>query len=126
MHALNRERQQDAETVALNASADMLTGDLLAALRRGDMDAPALFAPMVRDWRAPMTTSKPLDKRHQTVGEVVLGQMSGTRAFDQLTTLICQLAYTAESHANLAAKARELLKSIAADFGDNNATGETE
>lgn len=124
MNVLTRERQQDAESEALAKSAAMLSSELLAALRKGDLSAPALFAPQVTDWSAhylPGIASR--TKRYQTVGEVVLGQLSGTLAFDALTQLICRIAYSAD--ANLPHVARSLLKNITDDFGDNNANGET-
>ena len=129
MHTLTRERQQDAESEALDKSAAMLSGELLAALRHGDLTAPALFAPTVTDWRAPfayLDSDQHRDKRLQTVGEVVIGQLSGTQDFDALTQLVVQLAYGVDDRSVMAEKARNLLNSIATDFGDNNANSETE
>lgn len=121
MNILTRERQQGAESAALNASARNLSAELLAALRLGDLAAPALFAPMTPDWSSPIWGPlRPM--RHQALGDLMLGQVSGTDDFDQMLGLVCSLAYTAESHANLAAKARTLLKKIAQDFADGNAT----
>ena len=115
MTTLTRERQQDAESAALHASADGLTDELLAAY--GDLSAPALFAPMVLDRRAKLM-------RFQTVSEVMLGQLSGTCDFDSMLELVRDLAYGADDKSVLAGKARTLLKNIAHDFGDVYVTGE--
>ena len=121
MHVLTRERQADAEETARNASADHLSAELLAALKKGDLSAPALFAPQVPDYSAAVPS-----KRHQTVGELMLSEVAGTVDFDALLKMVCQMAYSIEPGFVLAAQARTLLKNIAADFGDDNANGETQ
>ena len=128
MHALTRERRQDAKSAALSASADMLTGDLLSALRRGDLSAPALFAPMTRDFSAPLSMTEPIvsRQRHQTVGEVVSEMVVNPEDFYPLLSLICKIAYTAEPQATLAVQSRALLQKIATEFGEAYKTGEFE
>lgn len=125
MRTLTRERQQDAESEALDKSAKMLAREFLTALWRGNLSAPALFAPRVNDWSRPPSASVRV-MRYQTVGEVVLGQLSGTKDFDALMQLVVQIAYSADDRSVMAEKARNLLNSIATDFGDSNANSETE
>ena len=122
MHTLTRERQQDAETEALAKSAKHLSADLLAALRLGDLAAPAQFAPMVAGWCLDGISVRVM--RHQTVSEVMQSEINGTDTFDALLKLVCRMAYSADDRSVLAAQARTLLNNIAADFGDNNATEE--
>jgi hypothetical protein len=119
MESLSRERQQDAEHEALRKSAELLSGEMLAALKHGNLEADALFAPQVRDWRR-----QGASKRHQSVGEVVRDTLSTKKEFNALVNVVIRLAYT--SDANLPEVARTLLDGIACDFGDHNATGETD
>lgn len=115
MHVLTRERQQDAESAALTANAQMISAEFLVALKKRDLSAPALFAPMVTDWTA-ILLPVPL-KRHQTIAEVLLSHVSGGTDFTAMVEFILDAAFSAE--ADLPRKARSLLNAITAGYGDD-------
>lgn len=110
MHVLARERRQDAESAALTANAQMISAEFLAALKKRDLSALALFAPMARDHRAKLM-------RYPTIEEVMLSHVSGGTDFIAMVEFILDVAFTAE--ADLPRKARSLLNAITAGYGDD-------
>ena len=122
MNVNEKERRKDAEADALKKSAEMRAGELLAALKKGDLNAPALFAQRVIDWDAPIPCGAPKlsrPTRFQTVGEVAAGYICEDVTFDLFLGFVIAVAYG--SDADMPAKARKLLEGVAQRFGDESA-----
>lgn len=122
MNALFRERQQDAESEERAKSAKMLADELLAALKKRDLGALALFAPMVTDYNNQIPCGAGLSvfgKRHQTIAEVMLSHVSGSTDFAAMVDFILDVAFAVEADAPR--RARTLLNAITVGYGDEMA-----
>lgn len=108
---------------------DLMASMFIKACAKGDANASAQFAPMVRDWDAakhmPVDSKAPMHLRYQTVAEVMeesLDYVIGP-SMTEAMQLILNVAYSADL-VNAPAQARALLSRMAQTFAAYNHSDE--
>jgi putative protein kinase ArgK-like GTPase of G3E family len=114
-----RDAQEALQEIAEASNAGRFTD----ACRSMDANALAPWAPMVTDWNASRKPgAAPVAKRMQTLQECMSDALDlGTGpSTSEVMQLVLILAYSADSHANQARRARELVDSMARQWARHN------
>ena len=123
--SLTDEHERDEREEAIERSINACYNDFLAACKRSDMKAPAMFAAQRSDFsRPPMYEGGARWKVDQTVSDVIGEAIDYLPdGIERAMALLCELAYSAEPNATLALRARALLEAGACKFAEFNCEG---
>jgi len=113
--------KRDAETEAQIKAEVQASVAFMQACRKGDSNALADFAPMVRDWTFKVSSIDKAPKRVQTLTEVLteaLDYQTGP-SMEELMQLLLNVAFN-EDLVNQPAQARSLLTRMASTWAAQN------
>jgi hypothetical protein len=130
MYSSNPVADAAAHYDAIDAQADLQefaeaanAAEFTNACKRMDANALAPWAPMATDWNAPRALgAAPVAKRMQTLKECMEFSLDlgNGPSMNEVMQLVLVLAYSADAHANQAARARDLLQRMANKWASYN------